>query len=80
MNHRGCAQEEMQKKVEKWQELPPAKQTRVLAKPDMEPKSRRGGARLRKMKERFGMTDMRKEQNRMEFGKACLYLYSSLRL
>ena len=49
-------QEEMQKKVEKWQEPPPAKQTKVLPVPDMQPKKRRGGKRYRKMKERYGLT------------------------
>lgn len=49
-------QEEMEKKVEKWQEPPPAKQTKVLPAPDMEPKKRRGGRRFRKMKERYGLT------------------------
>jgi U4/U6 small nuclear ribonucleoprotein PRP31 len=54
------AQEEMQRKVAKWQEPPPAKQTRVLPVPDMEPKKRRGGRRARKAKERAGLTDTRK--------------------
>jgi hypothetical protein len=44
----------MRKKVEKWQEPPPAKQVKVLPAPDMEPKKRRGGRRYRKMKERYG--------------------------
>ncbi|KAK9805552.1 hypothetical protein WJX72_004756 [[Myrmecia] bisecta] len=59
--------EEMQRKIEKWQEPPPAKQTKVLPAPDMEPKKRRGGRRYRKMKERYGMTDVRKAANRMNF-------------
>ena len=50
----------MQKKVAKWQEPPPAKQTRVLPVPDMEPKKRRGGRRARKYKERYGLTDTKK--------------------
>lgn len=54
----------MKKKVEKWQEPAPAKQVKVLPVPDMEPKKRRGGRRLRKMKERYGLTDMRKAANR----------------
>lgn len=44
--------------MEKWQEPPPAKQTKVLPAPDMEPKKRRGGRRFRKMKERYGLTGM----------------------
>ena len=31
--------------IARWQEPPPAKQTRVLPVPDMEPKKRRGGRR-----------------------------------
>lgn len=54
----------MKKKLEKWMEPPPAKQTKVLPVPDMEPKKRRGGRRFRKMKERYGLTDMRKAANR----------------
>lgn len=46
----------MGKKIEKWQEPAPAKQTKVLPAPDMEPKKRRGGRRFRKMKERYGLT------------------------
>ncbi|KAF5201761.1 U4/U6 small nuclear ribonucleoprotein Prp31-like protein [Thalictrum thalictroides] len=33
-----------------------------------EPKKRRGGCRLRKMKERYAVTDMRKLANIMQFG------------
>lgn len=44
--------EEIRKKIEKWQEPPPAKQPKPLPVPDSEPKKKRGGRRLRKMKER----------------------------
>ncbi|KAL1194611.1 putative U4PU6 small nuclear ribonucleoprotein Prp31 [Cardamine amara subsp. amara] len=56
------------KKIGKWQELPPARQPKPLPVPDSEPKKRRGGRRLRKMKERYAVTDMRKQANRMAFG------------
>ena len=56
----------MKKKVEKWQEPAPAKQHKVLPVPDLEPKKRRGGRRFRKMKERYGLTDMRKAANRYD--------------
>uniref|UniRef100_A0A2N9GQ24 Nop domain-containing protein n=1 Tax=Fagus sylvatica TaxID=28930 RepID=A0A2N9GQ24_FAGSY len=56
------------KKIEKWQEPPPAKQPKPLPVPDSEPKKKRGGRRLRKMKERYAITDMRKLANRMQFG------------
>jgi len=59
--------EEMQAKIAKWQEPPPAKQIKPLPAPDAEIKKRRGGRRLRKMKERYGLTDMRKAANRMNF-------------
>ncbi|RZC79731.1 hypothetical protein C5167_042308 [Papaver somniferum] len=60
--------EEIRKKIEKWQEPPPAKQPKPLPVPDSEPKKKRGGRRLRKMKERYAVTDMRKLANRMQFG------------
>ncbi|EFJ20298.1 hypothetical protein SELMODRAFT_150610 [Selaginella moellendorffii] len=59
--------EEIQKKIEKWQEPPPPKQPKPLPVPDSDPKKKRGGRRLRKMKERYAMTDMRKLANRMSF-------------
>eukprot|EP00878_Enallax_costatus_P019722 GHUV01020815.1.p1 GENE.GHUV01020815.1~~GHUV01020815.1.p1 ORF type:complete len:423 (+),score=111.92 GHUV01020815.1:457-1725(+) len=58
---------EMATKIEKWQEPPPAKTVKPLPAPDAEQKKRRGGRRLRKMKERYGLTDMRKAANRMNF-------------
>lgn len=45
--------DEIHKKIEKWQEPPPAKQPKPLPVPDSEPKKKRGGRRLRKMKERL---------------------------
>lgn len=73
------AQEEMQKKVAKWQEPPQAKQTRVLPVPDMEPKKRRGGRRARKYKERYGLTDVRKVcSHALEPPKKPLLMHQSL--
>ncbi|KAG9156459.1 hypothetical protein Leryth_019971 [Lithospermum erythrorhizon] len=60
--------EDIRKKIEKWQEPPPAKQPKPLPVPDSEPKKKRGGRRQRKMKERYAVTDMRKLANRMAFG------------
>ncbi|KAL5215313.1 hypothetical protein ABZP36_004465 [Zizania latifolia] len=60
--------EEIRKKIEKWQEPPPAKLPKPLPVPDFEPKKKRGGRRLRKMKERYAQTDMMKLANRMQFG------------
>ena len=62
--------DEMLKKIEKWQEPPPAKQNQVLPVPDAEKKKRRGGRRFRKMKEKYGMTELKKQANRMKFNQA----------
>lgn len=63
--------DEIMRKIEKWQEPPPAKIAKPLPRPDEhEGKKRRGGRRLRKMKERYGLTDMRKAANRMHFNVA----------
>ncbi|PWN54308.1 Nop domain-containing protein [Violaceomyces palustris] len=63
--------DELVKKLEKLQEPPPAKLTKVLPIPkEGGNKKRRGGRRARKLKELYGMTELRKMQNRMEFGKA----------
>ncbi|CAJ2649498.1 unnamed protein product [Trifolium pratense] len=60
--------DEIHKKFEKWQEPPPAKQSEPLPVPHSESKKKRGGRRLRKMKERYAITDIRKLANRMQFG------------
>eukprot|EP00002_Diphylleia_rotans_P009661 TRINITY_DN2002_c0_g1_i1.p1 TRINITY_DN2002_c0_g1~~TRINITY_DN2002_c0_g1_i1.p1 ORF type:complete len:502 (-),score=142.02 TRINITY_DN2002_c0_g1_i1:282-1787(-) len=60
--------EEILKKIEKWQEPPPGKQIKPLAAPDDRPKKRRGGRKFRKMKEKYGLTELRKAANRMVFG------------
>ncbi|CAL9087576.1 unnamed protein product [Musa acuminata var. zebrina] len=60
--------EEIGKRIEKWQEPPRAKQPKPLPVPYSEPKKKRGGRRLRKIKERYAITDMRKLANRMQFG------------
>ena len=61
---------DMMSKVEKWQELPPARIAKPLPVPDMERKKRRGGRRYRKTKERYGQTDVRQAQNRVAFNQA----------
>lgn len=42
----------------------------MLPVPDLEPKKRRGGKRYRKMKEKYGLTDVQKAANRIQFNKA----------
>ncbi|TVU28362.1 hypothetical protein EJB05_19878 [Eragrostis curvula] len=59
---------EIGKKIEKWQQLPPPRLPKPLPVPDSAPKKKRGGRRLRKTKERYAQTNMRKLVNRMQFG------------
>jgi len=60
--------EDIMKKIDKWQERPPAKQVKALPAPDDKVKPTRGGKRVRKMKERYAVTELRKYANRMAFG------------
>jgi U4/U6 small nuclear ribonucleoprotein PRP31 len=60
----GCLQ-----RLEKLTEPPPNKGQRALPAPDDKPSKKRGGRRARKAKEATAMTDLRKAQNRMIFGK-----------
>eukprot|EP01133_Synstelium_polycarpum_P005739 gene5739-6641_t len=60
--------DEIEAKIEKWQEAKPVKQTKALAAPDDRPRAKRGGRKARKVKELYRMTDLRKAQNRMSFG------------
>lgn len=54
---------------DKSQEPNAPKMKKPLPAPDDKPKKRRGGKRYRKMKEKFGLTDLRKMQNRLKFGE-----------
>ncbi|KAK2767767.1 U4/U6-U5 snRNP complex subunit prp31 [Arachnomyces sp. PD_36] len=56
-------------RLEKLTEPPPNKGTRALPAPDDKPSRKRGGRRARKAKEQTAMTDLRKAQNRLAFGK-----------
>jgi U4/U6 small nuclear ribonucleoprotein PRP31 len=56
-------------RLEKLTEPPPNKGPRALPAPDDKPARKRGGRRARKAKEATAMTDLRKAQNRMAFGK-----------
>eukprot|EP01118_Nematostelium_gracile_P009385 TRINITY_DN3156_c0_g1_i1.p1 TRINITY_DN3156_c0_g1~~TRINITY_DN3156_c0_g1_i1.p1 ORF type:complete len:471 (-),score=148.73 TRINITY_DN3156_c0_g1_i1:132-1544(-) len=55
-------------KIEKWQEPPPIRLPKPLPAPDDRPKKRRGGARMRQIKQKFAMTELRKQANRVNFG------------
>ena len=57
------------KRLEKLTEPPPNKGPRALPAPDERLARKRGGRRARKAKEATAMTDLRKAQNRMAFGK-----------
>lgn len=56
-------------RLDKLTESAPNKGTRALPAPDDKPSRKRGGRRARKVKEATAMTDLRKAQNRMAFGK-----------
>ena len=60
---------EVEHRIEKLQEPPPVKQIKPLAPPIEQARKKRGGRRARKMKERLGMTELRKQENRMTFGE-----------
>ncbi|MCJ1336014.1 U4/U6-U5 snRNP complex subunit prp31 [Bachmanniomyces sp. S44760] len=56
-------------RLDKLTEPPPNKGPRALPAPDDKPSRKRGGRRARKAKEATAITDLRKAQNRMAFGK-----------
>lgn len=56
-------------RLEKLTEPPPNKGPRALPAPDDKPARKRGGRRARKAKEAIAMTEIRKAQNRVAFGK-----------
>lgn len=60
--------EEIEKKLDKLQEPPPVKFIKPLPKPIEGSKKKRGGRRVRKMKERYAITEFRKQANRLNFG------------
>ncbi|WFD33347.1 U4/U6-U5 snRNP complex subunit prp31 [Malassezia cuniculi] len=62
---------EVEKKIEKLLEPPPAKLIKALPVPtEGGRKQRRGGRRARKFRELYGQTELGKMANRVEFGKA----------
>jgi len=60
--------EDIETKIDKALEPPPVKLGKPLAAPDDKPKKRRGGTRVRKIKQKYEMTDLRKQTNRVAFG------------
>jgi len=61
--------EEIEKKIDKLKEPPETKASKALPAPLEGPKKKRGGRRVRKLKERFAVTELRKQANRMNFGE-----------
>lgn len=59
---------EIDEKINKWQEVQQAKTKKALPVPDDRPSKKRGGKRARRMKEKFGMSEMYKETNKRTFG------------
>mmetsp|Transcript_28391 Transcript_28391/g.76911 ORF Transcript_28391/g.76911 Transcript_28391/m.76911 type:complete len:553 (-) Transcript_28391:2840-4498(-) len=58
---------QLEEKFEKWQEPDRAPVKKALPKPDLEAKKRRGGRRMRRLKERFEETSMMKQANTRAF-------------
>lgn len=61
--------ESCERRLDKLREPPPNRGPKALPVPDDKPSRKRGGRRARKAKEATAMTDLRKQQNRMAFGK-----------
>lgn len=66
--------EDVERKLDRLQEPPPVKAIRPLPAPLEAPRKKRGGKRVRRMKEKYAQTEMRKQANRMTFGEVCHFL------
>ena len=73
----GEYKEEIIKKIDKLQEAAPVKAVRALPAPIEAPRKKRGGRRVRQMKERYAVTELRKQANRMTFGELEEDLYQN---
>ncbi|TRY77157.1 hypothetical protein TCAL_00063 [Tigriopus californicus] len=60
---------EIERKIDKFLEPPPVKAIKALPTPIEAPKKKRGGRRVRNQKERYAVTELRKQANRMNFGE-----------
>lgn len=63
----GTFREYVATRTRKMQEPPPGKTKRPLPAPDDKPSKKRGGRRARKLKEKLGLTDVRREAGRLTF-------------
>lgn len=70
--------EEIEKKLDKLQEPPPVKFVKPLPKPIDPGRKKRGGKRVRKMKERYAITEFRKHANRMNFADVSYIEHSGI--
>nr|CAG4640865.1 EOG090X06EY [Eulimnadia texana] len=61
--------EDIERKLDKLQEPPPVKAIKPLPTPLEAPRKKRGGKRVRRMKERYALTELRKQANRMTFAE-----------
>ena len=63
--------EEIERKIAKWLEPPPARQIKALPVPQTgeTKRIRRGGEQARRRKAKYKMTELRKQQNRLGFGQ-----------
>lgn len=59
---------EIEQKFVKWEEPDRAPVVKALPKPDLTTKKRRGGKRMRQLKEKFAESEMMKQANRRGFG------------
>lgn len=69
--------EDIERKLDKLQEPPPVKAIKPLTAPIEAPRKKRGGKRVRRMKEKYAQTEIRKQANRMAFGEV-MYERSSI--
>ena len=57
----------LEETIEKWLEPPKAQTKKALPVPEEKKRNKRGGKRVRRWKERFAMTDVRAEHNKIVF-------------
>lgn len=58
---------DLEDKLEKLQEPSKCKTKKALPIPEEKKRSKRGGKRVKKMKERYAVTDLQSQQNKMSF-------------
>jgi U4/U6 small nuclear ribonucleoprotein PRP31 len=61
--------EEIERKIEKWQEPPPARLEKALPLPEWKKGKHRAGRKVQAKKASYAMTELRKRANRLQFGQ-----------